>query len=315
MRDALVESELARAAAVVIRKGSASFAMASRLLGRRERGAIMLLYAWLRYCDDAVDGQNLGFRQTLASTSALAKLGEIESETYAALAGIGSRELHSAGLAHLATCYQLPICYFEDFLQGMKSDVEGVGCESFRDLALYCYRVAGTVGVIFAHIVGVSDTRALRHAAHLGMAMQLTNIARDIADDYGVGRCYLPSRWREAARMRGVLMAPENRASLTRLVRRLVRVSQHYYRSGDQGLKHLPFRAAVAVAAARRIYAEIGREVVARGPDAWRSRVVISWTRKLWLTILGFLSVLKSSPRRIIYRWQPASLPANWRYE
>lgn len=141
----------------------------------------------------------------------------------------------------------------------------------------------------------------------LGIAFQLTNIARDVLDDAGSGRCYLPATWlAEAGISTTTLRDPANRAVVARVAARLLDEAERYYRSADCGLKALPFRSAWAVAAALGIYRAIGRLVIARGARAWDSRVVVSTPRKLgnsrsarWLPCVPSFSTVGSPAFRV----------------
>jgi phytoene synthase len=299
----------------VIARGSLSFALAARLLGRAERDAIVMLYRWFRHCDDVIDAQQAGFAAEGHDAPSAEALAALRESTHRAVQGGDALDPVHVGLAHLCRQHGLPEVYLQDFLAGMAMDVDGAVYDGLSDLKLYCYRVAGTVGVIFAHIVGVSDEAALRHAAHLGIAMQLSNIARDVADDHRMGRVYLPRQWLEAFGLtQANLLSPEKRHDLVKVVRCLVATADQYYLSGDAGLKYLPFRAALAVAAARGIYSAIGHAVVARGPLAWDDRTVIPLRLKLWFVAKAFVIIAATLPARLRRRWQPAALSGTWRF-
>jgi phytoene synthase len=122
---------------------------------------------------------------------------------------------------------------------------------------------------MMAQVMGVTDARALRRAARLGIAMQLTNICRDVAEDAGRDRVYLPAE----------LLGDGPSAAVAELLRR----ADRFYRSGDRGLAALPARCAAAIRAARLIYADIGRVIALRGFDVRAGRAVVSRPRKLWL--------------------------------
>ena len=125
---------------------------------------------------------------------------------------------------------------------------------ALKELLLYCYRVAGTVGLMMSHVMGLRDESALKHAADLGIGMQLTNIARDIIEDAAMGRIYLPLSWLQEAQIPAAeVAAPEYREKLAMLSLRLLREADRYYRSGDAGLWYLSFRSACAVSAARQV--------------------------------------------------------------
>jgi phytoene synthase len=200
-------------------------------------------------------------------------------------------------------------------IEGMAMDVRGARYTTLRELLLYCYRVAGTVGLMMSHVMGLRDERALRNAAELGIAMQLTNIARDIIDDAGMGRVYLPLSWLDEAKIPlDQISAPANREKLAMLTLRLLNEADRYYRSGDAGLWHLSFRSACAVSAARHVYAEIGALLVKRGARAWDQRTYVTGARKLWVVLNGVLSLMRTTPARWFRPWSAAPLTTIWKY-
>ena len=186
---------------------------------------------------------------------------------------------------------------------------------NLRELLLYCYRVAGTVGLMMSHVMGLRDESALKHAADLGIAMQLTNIARDVTEDASMGRIYLPLDWLDEANIAlDEIAAPANREKLAMVTLRVLREAERYYRSGDAGLWHLSFRSACAVSAARHVYSEIGALLVERGSRAWDQRTYVTGARKLWVVIRGVLSLIRSAPARIFKPWTPGPLKTVWTY-
>ena len=150
-----------------------------------------------------------------------------------------------------------------------------------------------------AHLMGVRDGQALRHATDLGIAMQLTNICRDVVEDQGRDRVYLP------ADLLGVDVLPTEAGARTKAaVAALLALADQHYRSGDRGLCALPAACAGAVRAARLIYAEIGSVIARRGFDILRGRAVVSPLRKLWLVLRALASTmsdrLTGSPKRLL---------------
>jgi len=136
--------------------------------------------------------------------------------------------------------------------------------------------------------MGVRDRDALRRASDLGIAFQLTNIARDVVEDAGVGRVYLPAQWlREAGIAPESIAAPENQAALARVVARLLDAAEPYYASASVGITALRPRCAWAVATAKNVYREIGMRVLALGPRAWNERTVVPRSRKLYHVMVG----------------------------
>ena len=306
-----------------MRRGSLSFFLAARLSGKRLRDAILLLYAWCRYCDDAVDEQDLrlGTAQRLLvldelrrrTQGAMSQVGE----TAAAEAGEGEGQMVFAAFALLTRRYHIPDYYPQELLAGMEMDIVGFVYRDVQDLKLYCYRVAATVGLMFSHLAGISDARALKHAADLGTAMQLTNIARDVLTDAALGRVYLPADWLAAEGVTGLgeVAAAASREAVARVVARLLAEADAHYRSGEQGLLYLPLSAAFAAASARYIYADIGHKVRSLGPKAWDQRVVIPLGRKLWLVGLGTMAVLRTLPERWRTPWRSVPIQTLWRFQ
>jgi phytoene synthase len=187
-------------------------------------------------------------------------------------------------LQYIAHRYGIPAHYALELIEGMAMDVRGTRYTTLKELLLYCYRVAGTVGLMMSHVMGLRERRA-QHAADLGIAMQLTNIARDITEDAAMGRIYLPLSWLQEARIPlTISLRSEHREKLAMLTLRLLREADRYYRSGDAGLWHLSFRSACAVSAARHVYSEIGSLLLRRGACAWDQRAYVTGGSKSgWL--------------------------------
>lgn len=293
-----------------IARGSQSFAAAARLFDPQTRARAMLLYAWCRACDDAVDGQSLGSLLRHPVDDPAARLAFIETETRAALAGARVSHPAFAGLARIAAETGLPPVFPEQHLAGFRSDVEGRVYRGLDDLLGYAYAVAGAVGVMMSWIMGPRDAATLDRAADLGIAFQLTNIARDIVPDAEAGRIYLPRHWlAEEGVPERRIADPAYRPALARLARRLVTAAEPYYASAGEGLAALPFRSAWAVAAARGVYRRIGTEVVRLGPAAWDGRVATSPAAKAALCAAALAGAVSSRASR-----EPAPRdPALWR--
>jgi phytoene synthase len=178
----------------------------------------------------------------------------------------------------------LPRVYVHAHLDGFAMDVDGRQYASLDDTLEYCFGVAGVVGLMMAWIMGVRDEPTLLRGCDLGLGFQLTNIARDVADDLDAGRLYLPSRWLDEAGVTlrpGAALDPGIRDAVARVVARLLDEADRYYASAWHGVPHLPWRSGWAVATARHVYADIGREVRRRGGHAWDTRVVVTRTRKV----------------------------------
>lgn len=229
------------------------------------------------------DGQELGRGKiSTASSDTLIKL---RADSLAALAGQPSDELPFQALANLSRRHTISRALVEAHLRGFELDVQGWQPETLDDTMKYCYHTAGTVGVMMANIMNVSDGLTLQRASDLGIAFQLTNIARDVREDALAGRSYLPRQWLENSNLDIAALACDRNASrVFPLVKRLIVEAEAYYDSAAIGIRALPRRAAWAIAAARTTYRDIGRQIVRRGPDAIAQRAFTSQTRKVMLT-------------------------------
>lgn len=294
-----VDERIVAQARQSIALGSTSFASAARLFDAPTRESVLLLYAWCRHCDDVIDGQAHGHAQTPAPQPELQqRIDMLEAATRRAVRGDASVDWPFAGLAAVLQRHRIPERYALEHLSGFRMDVEGRVYRSLDDTLDYCYHVAGVVGLMMAMVMGRRDDATLDRAADLGLAFQLTNMARDVLDDHACGRIYLPADWlAERGMPRHALADPEHRAPLALLAARLVTSAEPYYASARMGVSALPLRCAWAVAAAHGNYREIGLQVQARGCEAWEQRI---WTprHRKWLHLMGgALTALASRAR------------------
>lgn len=299
--------------ALRLRQGSKSFDEAARLFEPRVRDAACLLYAWCRHCDDVIDGESLGReRRDPGSDERAVRLAQLREQTRRALRGEAMDDPVFSAFARLVREHGLPERYPLELLEGFAMDVEGRRYAGLDDVLLYCYHVAGTVGLMMAHVMNARDERSRQRAADLGIALQLTNIARDVVDDAQAGRVYLPLAWLASAGVGPDEVAdPRHRAAVADVVARLLGEADRFYASGDQGLSRLPWRSAWAVAAARGIYWEIGARVRARGARAWDRRVVVPRRAKLAWIVRAFARA--GAAQVLPERAFGAGRPALWR--
>ena len=266
-----------------IQRGSKSFALASRLFDRATRERVWLLYAWCRKCDDMADGQDHGGVLDAAHDPA-AELIIMRRLTEKAIAGKSTSVPAFDCLAVVAAECGLTQKMCDDVIEGFALDAADWRPRSEDDLYQYCYHVAGAVGVMMAVVMGVApdDNETLDRACDLGIAFQLANIARDIAEDDAAGRCYLPVDWLVNMDIApGQHMKPHNRPRLAILARQLCDESELYEQSARFGAARLPFRARWAVLSAAGIYGDIARKVRSAGEQAWDARVHTSRRDKL----------------------------------
>lgn len=273
-----------------IKKGSLSFSFASTIFGRKTRDKVVKLYAWCRYVDDQIDDKHSSLINLKWRLERIRKLSFDRLVTSALPPAIAAfRELH----------FSVPLSqnFAEELLRGMEMDLNQTRYKTLAELEVYCYRVAGVVGLMMSEIMGVSDPRAYVHAKDLGLAMQITNIARDVLTDARMGRIYLPE---DKLSTLGIPASPEFfeslevRPGLAEIVAELLDHAERLYQSGDKGLKYLPFRSAIAVGIAREVYSSIGTEVRKRGAKAWDKRVYIPLPQKCVLAIRGISKAVRS---------------------
>ncbi len=284
MRDAV--SETSRQA---IEAGSKSFAAAARLFDPGTRDSARLFYAWCRHCDDVIDGQAGGMGRVEQAGTPAERLALLEEQTRDALAGVPQDDLAFAAFARVAAKHRIPEHLPLDILDGFRMDVEDRQYRTLDDLLAYCYGVAGAVGVTMAIVMGVDpeDHAVLDRACDLGLAFQLTNIARDVMDDARIGRVYLPADlFRRDSVSAAFILDPQNRRLVVEATHALLELAERYYASARVGIVRLPFRSAWAIATALRVYREIGRRV-RFSPDPWARRLSVPRWRKLWHVAIG----------------------------
>jgi phytoene desaturase len=291
----------------MIRVGSKSFSFASTLFAPEQRDAASFLYGWCRYCDDQIDEtMNLRLQEE--------RVAKLKEETHAAFAGTPSANPVFVALSHIAKKYAIPAHYALELIEGMAMDVRRERYWTVDELSLYGYRVAGTVGLIMSHVMGVSDSKALSHAASLGTAMQFTNIARDVIEDADRKRVYLPLTWLDEAGLSvDQIQLPKNREQLAVVVARLLDEAGIYYSRGMEGLKYLSWRCAFAVAVAESVYSAIGERVRSRGANAWDTRTVIPKWQKILLVGRALWKVAKTVPYRLFKPFKPILISSVWR--
>ncbi|MEM9492480.1 MAG: phytoene/squalene synthase family protein [Myxococcota bacterium] len=291
----------------VIAHHSKSFALASRVLPPESRDRAAVVYTWCRRADDAVDEAPPG-QQAWA-------LAQSRTELDSVYAGQPQSDITLAAFQEVVRDHRVPIEYPRELLAGMEMDVVGTFYGDMDTLLTYCYRVAGTVGLMMCHVMGVSDDDALDNAVHLGVAMQITNICRDVLEDWERGRLYIPADLlaecgaRDLHERLGEPFPRWARAPVARAVRRLLAEADRYYVSGDRGLAALPWRCALAVRTARLVYSAIGDRIARANHDVTRGRAFVpGWAKLLWVGRAG-AETGWDVPRRLRQRIDAAPPP------
>jgi phytoene synthase len=253
------------AARAVLQRHGRTFAFASHVLTREHADRAAVLYAFCRHVDDLAD-------EAVDARAAHQALQAVRD----GLMQQRSDDPTVRAFLHLQARTGLPTMAAVALIDGVISDLGVVRVDSERDLVRYAWRVAGTVGVMMCAVLDVRDPRATPFAIDLGIAMQLTNIARDVGADARMGRRYLPASWVGDVTPEAIAAPPAAlQATLRDGTRRLLQLAESYYRSGESGLGFLPWRARLAIFAAARMYRAIGTQVAAAGYRSWDRRAAL----------------------------------------
>ncbi|WP_426756972.1 phytoene/squalene synthase family protein [Myxococcus sp. Y35] len=299
---ALVARGYARAKQVT-RHHAKSFFFASYLLFGLRRRAAFALYAFCRRLDDMVDGDDAAGAAEALSVR-LARARQRVAELYLPMPELASRELgppadrvkgseaatpwdagEFAALEHTVRHYRIPEQPFQDLISGMEMDLTLHRYATWAQLDLYCYRVAGVVGLMLTPVLGCSDAAAVEPAADLGRAMQLTNILRDVREDLERGRVYLPAEELAAFGLtEDDLRRGRVDARWRSFMRFQVERARAYYARAAAGVRYLTgFGSQRMVRLMGAIYGDILRDIEARDYDVFSARAHVTTRRKLAL--------------------------------
>lgn len=270
-----------------IRGGSKSFFAASLLLPAQTRDHAYALYGFCRRADDAVD---LGGDPGAACAALNARLDAI-------YAGRPGADPVDRAFADVVRACAIPKALPAALIEGFAWDAAERSYETIAQVRAYGARVAGSVGAMMALVMGARSREALARACDLGVAMQLTNIARDVGEDARNNRLYLPRAWMADA---GIDVAdwladPVFDARIGAVIERLLAEADRLYDRAKPGVALLPRACRPAIHAAARIYREIGREAEAAGWDTVSTRVVTTKRRKLTLAAAGLFDAAWSN--------------------
>jgi phytoene synthase len=286
----------AAAEATLARQGR-SFHWARRLLGPTHADRATRLYAFCRHLDDLVD-------EAASPEAARAALAAADRDL---AAGRSDDPILQDGLALMRECGIEPEIARE-LIAGMASDAETVRVADEAELLRYCYRAAGTVGLMMCRVLDAPEPAAAAHAVDLGIAMQLTNLCRDVADDARMGRRYLPaSLVGDVAPDELIDPSPALRPKVRAAVARLLALAETYYASGEAGLPFLPVRARAGILVAGRVYRAIGHRLAAAEHAYWEGRAFVPDWRKATIT----LAALTTQPLRGAFWSRPRTHSAS----
>lgn len=248
-----------------------TFHFASHLLGETYRTRAAQLYAFCRYVDDLADK---------AQDKQLAKKRLLSLKRDLTLRA--STQPQCQQMLSLVEKTGMPLTPVIALIDGAMQDLDPVNIATEAQLIQYAYQVAGTVGLMMCAVLDVKDPKALPYAIDLGIAMQLTNIARDVGEDAELGRVYLPSDWVGSLTPHQICDPTLSQAQTLRVAtRRMLFLADEYYDSGLQGLYYLPRGARWGILVAATVYREIGSLIAKANYQSWDRRAVVSKRRKI----------------------------------
>ena len=279
--------EAVRYACAVTRHHGKTFYFASLFLPRPMRHGIWTLYAYTRGLDDLVD-------ESPDPALAARQLTEMDRGLGRRLAHPGSNLVY-VGLSDTTRRFGIPVFYFHSLAAGLRMDFGKPRYARWRDLYRYCWRVASVVGLMVSRTFGRTDPRTFKHVVECGIAMQLTNILRDVGEDLDRGRIYLP---REDMERFGVteelLLRREPSEPVRRLLAFEIERARRYYARGAHVLGHVDGRVRMTAELAVRLYARILNKIEQNGYDVFRRRASVPLARKLGAV-----------PRVVLTAWLP----------
>ena len=156
----------------------------------------------------------------------------------------------------------------------------------------YCHAVAGTVGVMVQSILNCSQRQSIYFAVDLGVAMQLTNIARDILEDAQIGRRYIPSTWLDIEPEKIAQKNPTDKEAISTAAKKLISLAETYYESASKGIYFIPMRSRIAIAIALKLYRQIGVKLIQNGTQWWKGRTIVSNKKKILLSIISLNCII-----------------------
>jgi len=273
----------------IIHRSSRSFSIASWFLPIETRSKVWALYAWCRSLDDAVD---------LATSPSQAKenLQRFENDLIGAHDREPTQQAASEWILPLVLDRQIHSRHALELIEGMRMDLDGYEVQTDADLEKYCYHAAGTVGLMMTSLMGVKEQAADRHAVALGVAMQMTNIARDVKEDAQMGRSYLP----------GITKPLEAKADdIAQAVRKILDHAETRYNLAIDGMDYLPWRSRTAIRVALEVYREIGRQIRRNGYRVMSGRTVLSKPRLIAVAsravLFDMLCIVPLVVRRLLH--------------
>ena len=266
-----------------------SFHFAGAFLSRDQLNQAARLYYFCRCIDDIADESDCAVR-------AYDELHVLKQQLATNGGDISDNSL-LADFKGLQAELRLPTAWPDALIDGVLADTKPFTISQQTDLIRYAYQVAGVVGLMMCPIIK-ADERGYPFAVDLGIAMQLTNIARDIYEDAHLGRCYLPKDWCDCTPAEIIANEAVTQKKVKLATKRLLDLAEHYYASGQVGFHFLPFRSRFAIAIAAKVYRHIGTQVRYRDYCYWQGRVFVPLVTKVILAISAGLALFNLPRKR-----------------
>ena len=267
----------------ILARHGKSFYWASLFLGPKLAERAAQLYQFCRFVDDLADGDLSERKESLEDIRA-----RLEGHSVAA-----GPEIES--FLQLASENNIPLIAAKELLDGMLSDQTAAAFDSEADLLRYCHAVAGTVGLMMCRVLNCKDQRADSFAIDLGIAMQLTNIARDVLEDAKMKRRYLPASWINVPASKISASNVACHAPVASAIERVLDLAEEYYVSALVGIRLLPFRSRFSITVALRIYRQIGVLLQRRHLRWWDGRIYVPASEKVLLTLRSLLDLMPAT--------------------
>ena len=260
-----------------------TFYLASMFLPKKQQNPIFAIYALLRTVDDIVDTAEVKLINGLITGEEIQRMLEgWKSKLQACYSGDTDNDPIMMAWHDTLKCHSIPIELPLDLMDGVAMDIDFKTFETFDELYVYCYKVAAVVGLMTSEIFGYSDRQALEHAIELGIAMQLTNILRDVGEDVDRGRIYLPLEdLRRFNYSSEELMQKRRNDNFLNLMKFQIERARGYYRSSEKGIPMLEKRSRFGVAISSINYGNILTAIEKNQYDVFSKRAYRSFFQKI----------------------------------
>ena len=268
-----------RESQIITKRHAKTFYLASLFLSKEQKYAVYSIYAICRLSDESVDKES--------PLSKIDKLNRIKNDIDKTYSGT---ELNGGLLEAFRSTvakYRIPKDYFTELINGMRMDLEINSYETFDGLSLYCYRVAGVIGLIILDVFGYKDSEAKEYAIRLGVALQLTNIIRDIKEDFKMNRIYLPkAELKQFGVTAEQLACGKIDTNFKELIKFEIARARIYYEASQRGIRLISdLRARFVTCLIKELYAEILTVIEKSDYDVFSKRAHVNISKKMYLVL------------------------------